>query len=293
MAELERLTERIVRENSASCSLVGVFHSRLRSGSPSQCASGVRSAAASQPVSWPRDQRRGRVIRRDDALSFWERHEKELDEAVARARALRLQEQKCDVVRVTVERVRDLSDIPCAICLQTIRRRDYSALVPCLHRFCVGCIRAWFATRPTHLSCPLCNRVPEALLHTIISSVTYTLDRLDSGAVGTSLRLHPAPKHEVPLLTVRPPEREMATSSEDALVTAAASIALPRAMVYRASDGSIACSVGETNRLRRLLGMPALDGSRAKRQRAQESRGETLHEMETPSKKRSRTQDHA
>uniref|UniRef100_A0A8V0YBS9 RING-type E3 ubiquitin transferase n=1 Tax=Gallus gallus TaxID=9031 RepID=A0A8V0YBS9_CHICK len=32
---------------------------------------------------------------------------------------------------------------------------DTSYVMPCLHRFCFGCIRRWAESRPT---CPLCKR---------------------------------------------------------------------------------------------------------------------------------------
>uniref|UniRef100_A0A8V0YH32 RING-type E3 ubiquitin transferase n=1 Tax=Gallus gallus TaxID=9031 RepID=A0A8V0YH32_CHICK len=44
-------------------------------------------------------------------------------------------------------------DHRCPICLDTMDDASYA--MPCLHRFCFGCIRRWTQSRPT---CPLCNR---------------------------------------------------------------------------------------------------------------------------------------
>lgn len=53
-------------------------------------------------------------------------------------------------------------DHRCPICLDTMDDASYA--MPCLHRFCFGCIRRWTQSRPT---CPLCNRRLRSILHSV------------------------------------------------------------------------------------------------------------------------------
>uniref|UniRef100_A0A8V0YLS9 RING-type E3 ubiquitin transferase n=1 Tax=Gallus gallus TaxID=9031 RepID=A0A8V0YLS9_CHICK len=53
-------------------------------------------------------------------------------------------------------------DHRCPICLDTMDDASYA--MPCLHRFCFGCIRRWTQSRPT---CPLCNRRLRWLMSTM------------------------------------------------------------------------------------------------------------------------------
>ncbi|CAL8085377.1 unnamed protein product [Calicophoron daubneyi] len=57
----------------------------------------------------------------------------------------------------------------CVICLCTKSNR--SIVLPCMHTFCFDCIHRWLCINP---SCPLCKRVAQRIIHSILSDTEFT-----------------------------------------------------------------------------------------------------------------------
>ncbi|XP_071598389.1 E3 ubiquitin-protein ligase Topors-like [Heliangelus exortis] len=67
----------------------------------------------------------------------------------------------------------------CPICLDSWE--DPSFLLPCLHRFCYGCILRWVGSKP---ECPLCKRRVASILHSVRGDEDFE-----------EVFLTPAPRH--------------------------------------------------------------------------------------------------
>ncbi|XP_019465666.1 uncharacterized protein LOC109363752 [Meleagris gallopavo] len=80
-------------------------------------------------------------------------------------------------------------DRRCPICLDTMD--DASYVMPCLHRFCFGCIQRWAESRPT---CPLCKRSVGSILHSVRSD-----DSFQELVIGQQVRARTAPHHATPV----------------------------------------------------------------------------------------------
>lgn len=171
--------------------------------------------------------------------------------------------------RCPIDPMRDLhAHGPCAICLGAHTRTAVSALLPCLHRFCYGCITAWLRVGDT---CPLCKRPPVAVAYSIRRADYYKLRHLHgegvtvaalgelgrrdapSGVAGACAPAGDAAGEAADAAAppVAPPPRGVAGSAD-------APYDGPRAVMSRLPDGSLGCSVAEARRVRAALGLPPL-----------------------------------
>eukprot|EP00474_Spongospora_subterranea_P001529 CRZ01987.1 hypothetical protein [Spongospora subterranea] len=84
-------------------------------------------------------------------------------------------------VKAVVERLElDLSEYACRICLGDMTRTSLAIVVPCFHRFCYYCIRAWLRRSQR---CALCQQPADALIYSIRSNTAYKA-RYFSGDMG-------------------------------------------------------------------------------------------------------------
>ena len=161
--------------------------------------------------------------------------------------------------RRKVERMVDLKEYNCRICLEEISRTQASILIPCLHRFCFTCIRRWFRVRP---SCALCHSKTELVLYSIRTCTDYKLYKVKDRekSLARAIDLSPTPCCSGEVGDRKQPIHDHSLKSPTCKRQLEKSTRIISTFV--SADGSIWCDTVETNRLRASLGLRVLDYDR-------------------------------
>lgn len=185
-----------------------------------------------------------------------------------------------------VARFHGLNEYDCPICLGRLTRQRLGMLVPCLHKGCAGCLRTWLRITPT---CPLCKVPTATLVYSIRSEDNYKTRHYSADARADASvpkrRASPSPPpapQRAPAMPAQPPgsaaspftqghgpslpwlPRPATTAQPQPPVSGSVAAqpragTIPRAVVTLSASGELWCSVEETNRIRRLLGLRELD----------------------------------